>query len=106
MIDATVTYARDWISDDQDSQTGHIRVQTSTGVIEATWSHTDGSGGANLVSNTTKEFTDYQAHDLINSTDLCQGDGSYRAYLELAHGPCGDYAIVRNVEWIGELTDA
>lgn len=96
---ATVEYVCDWNSENGDDQRGHIKVTTATGTIEATWSATGGRGdGAELVTNTTKEFTNEQAEILIDTTDLCQGNGSYTA--DLVEDSNGWYDV-ENVNWIG-----
>lgn len=79
---AKVDYLCDWSSKNRDDQRGHIKVTTATGEIYATWSCTGGMGdGAELVSNTTEEFTDEEADELVNATELCQGNGSYTAHI-------------------------
>ena len=95
-VPAKIDYIADWSSESGDDQRGHIKVTTPTGVIEATWSCTGGKGdGSDLVSNTTTEFSDDEAGHLVNSADLCQGNGSYTADIEM-----GEYdAVLSNAVW-------
>lgn len=77
---ATIEYVCDWCSESGDDQNGHIKITTPTGVIEGTWDCRGGmGGGTELVSNTTEEYTDEEAERLLDSSDLCQGNGVYDA---------------------------
>lgn len=100
MVRARISYVCDWHSDNGNDQLGHIRVVTPTGVIEGTWSCTGGMGdGAELISNSTAEFSDDEADTLLNSADLCQGDGTYDADIGTdMHG----WPKLSNIVWIDE----
>ncbi len=96
---ARIEYMQDWANENGDDQTGHIKITTETGIIEGTWSCTGGMGdGAELVTNTTEEFDDDEADELLNSSGLCQGSGEYDAdIITNEHG----WYDLENVAWIG-----
>lgn len=97
-----VEYICDWTSRSGDDQTGHITITTPTGVIEATWECRGGmGGGADLVSNSTKEFTDEEAQELIDTSALSQGDGTYEA--DLFRNEYG-WFDVKNIVWSDDET--
>lgn len=93
-----VVYVCDWQSASGDNQTGHIEIQTPTGMIEATWECQGGKGrGPDMVSNSTEEFTADEALELLNSNCLCQGNGTYEA--DLARDEYGWYKL-ENFVWL------
>jgi len=97
-VHATIEYALDWTSKSGDDQRGHINITTATGTIEATWSASGGKGdGCELISNTTTEFSDEEAEELLDSADLCQGIGTYEA--DVTEGEYGWLTLV-NVKWL------
>lgn len=76
-VPATISYLVDYHNEETDDQGGRIKVVTPTGEIHGTWQ----IGSVDLQSNTTREFTDEEAWKLLDSTDLCQGDGTYTATI-------------------------
>lgn len=93
-VPATIEYTCDWTSGDE--QRGHIRITTATGVIEGTWDYDGGNGHHDLVSNSTQEFDDADADELLDSPDTCQGNGTYTA--DIVVGEYGWYGL-DNVAW-------
>jgi hypothetical protein len=99
---AKVEYTCDYQSEDGNDQRGQTTVYPedgSGGRVHATWSCTGGMGdGAELVENTTA-WSDEEAEELVNSTDICQGVGTFLCDIGTdKHG----WSTVENVEWVKE----
>ena len=98
MVRVRIEYTCDRITKNGDNQRGRIIVTTPTGVIKAKWSCTGGRGdGSEVVSNTTTEFDDDLADELVNNPEICQGIGVYDA--DVVEGDYG-WLDVENVTWV------
>lgn len=95
-VPVTVTLSTDWTSKDRMNQFGHVEIRTATGLVEATWECRGGKGkGADVVSNSTKEFEDDDLDDILSLNELWQGSGTYKADIV-----CDDDGFnIINLEW-------
>lgn len=92
-----VEYTCDWSDDDGDSLGRIIVHHPDGGMIVATWECRGGMGGGAEVKSNTTAWDDVAADDLVNSTDLCQGIGTFEADLgKDEHG----WPKLSNVEWL------
>lgn len=95
---AKVNYTCDWASDDGDDQTGHITIEPSGGgKVTATWECRGGKGrGTELRENTT-QWTDEFAEIVLDTADLCQGQGEFIVEIEEGKWQWPDITLI---EWI------
>ena len=107
MVRVKVEYTCEYSSDDGMDQWGRIIVtHPKGGTMVARWDCEGGKGrGAELRENTTP-WSDNEADAIVNAAELCQGDGTYYADIEVAAVPHPVGGIwwdidVDNVEWIG-----
>jgi len=94
---ATVENIVDWTSENGDDQIGHTKVTTPTGYIFATWKCEGGmGGGVDVLENTTDEFDDDEAWQLLDSPSIYWGHGVYAGEIERDRG---HFDLV-NVDWV------
>lgn len=97
-----VEYTQDYCSRSGDDQNGRVIVTTPTGRIHARWECEGGMGsGATVDENTTTEYTDDEADDIVNCTDICQGVGDYEGDL---HTDEYGWWTLTDVQWPQEAT--